>query len=116
MLKSAPSSRAVERSGPKIVGRGLLCGLRLASCCGDVSRLVSVRMSSGWSGRGFRVYGHVRSPPHRGVRLLEVGNVFNGLVDDGVGRRVSSVIVRDAGVGFHLSDVCGVSFAVSSAK
>jgi hypothetical protein len=47
---------------------------------------------------------------------MEVGDVFNGLVDNGVGRRVSSIVVLDTGVGFHLSDVCGVSFAVPGAK
>ena len=47
---------------------------------------------------------------------MEVYDFFDCLVDDGVGRRVSSVVVCDAGVGFNLSDVCGISFAVPGEK
>ena len=46
----------------------------------------------------------------------KVDDVIYSLVDDSIGRRVSSIVVFDTGVRFYLSDVCGVSFAVSSAK
>ena len=47
---------------------------------------------------------------------MEVNTFFYGLVDNGVRRRVSSIIVFDAGVRFYLPDMCSVSFVVSGSE